>query len=74
MAYSLKPLLPSAYQERFLTKFSKTRENGQAARPISTSQLHTLLRFDLWPINLVIYEGPLGAYAREILSWGRLPA
>ena len=60
--------------ERFLKSFRRQGENGQAARPISTSQLHTLLRFHLWPINLVVYEGPLGTYVREIYSWGRLPA
>ena len=60
--------------ERVLGSFRRQGENGQAARPISTSQLHTLLRFDLWPINLVVYEGPLGTYVREISSWGRLPA
>ena len=27
-------------------------------RPISTSQLHALLRFHIWPINPVIYRGP----------------
>ena len=27
-------------------------------RPISTSQLHRLLHFHIWPINLVIYKGP----------------
>jgi hypothetical protein len=44
------------------------REYGQAARPISTSQLHVLPRFHLWPINLVVYQGPLGDCSREILS------
>ena len=34
--------------------------NGQAARPISIVRLHALLRFHLQPINLVVYEGPLG--------------
>ena len=28
-------------------------------RPISTSQLHTLLCFHLWPINPVVYLGAL---------------
>jgi len=27
-------------------------------RPISTSHLHTLLRFQFWPINPVICRGP----------------
>ena len=30
---------------------------GQASRPISTSRLHVLPHFDLWPINLVVYQG-----------------
>ncbi len=38
---------------------------GQAARPISTGQLHASLRFHLPPIKLVIYQRPLGAYARD---------
>ena len=33
---------------------------GQAARPIRTGQLHTLLCFHTQPINLVVYEGSLG--------------
>jgi hypothetical protein len=33
---------------------------GQASRPISTGQLHALLRFHTQPINLVVFEGPLG--------------
>ena len=32
---------------------------GQAARLISTSQLNALLRFHIWPINLVVYQEPL---------------
>jgi len=39
-----------------------------------TSRLNTLLCLHLWPINLVIFEGPLGTCVREISSWGRLPA
>jgi len=31
---------------------------GQASRPISTGQLHTLLRFHLQPIYLVVFQGP----------------
>ena len=34
---------------------------GQAARPIRTGQLHTLPCFHTQPINLVVYEGSLGA-------------
>ena len=47
---------------------------GQAARPISTGQLHALPRFHLPPIKLVIYQRPLGACARDTLSWSWLPA
>ena len=38
------------------------RENNgdQAARPISTGQLHALQRFHPRPINVVVYDGPLG--------------
>jgi hypothetical protein len=32
---------------------------GQAARPISTSKLNTLLCLHTWPINLVVFEGSL---------------
>jgi hypothetical protein len=39
----------------------RTGMYGQAARPISTGQLHASLRFHLPPINLVVYQGPLGA-------------
>ena len=67
--FGLTYLLPtSEAHERFLTSSRRQGENGQAARPISTSQLHALLHFDLWPINLVVYEGSLGTYVREIYS------
>ena len=33
---------------------------GQAARVISTSKLNASLRFHTWPINLVVYQDPLG--------------
>jgi hypothetical protein len=46
--------------EKSLTVTKGKREYGQAARPISTGRLHTLLRFHLRPINLVVYQGPLG--------------
>ena len=44
-------------EEKVLTSCQKQGKYGQAARPISTSRLHTLLRFYLWPINLVVYQG-----------------
>ena len=38
-----------------------SENNGdQAARPISTGQLHALQRFHTRPINVVVYDGPLG--------------
>jgi hypothetical protein len=35
------------------------KRNGQAARPISTTRLNVLLRLHLWPINVVVSDGPL---------------
>ena len=32
----------------------------QVSRPISTGQLHALLRFHLQPINVVVFNGALG--------------
>jgi len=43
-------------------------EVGQGARPISTSQLHALLRFHTWPINHVVYVGSLVSCDRDTLS------
>ena len=40
-------------------------------RPISISQLRTLLYFHLWPINLVVFKGSYFISEWEILSWGR---
>ena len=40
---------------------ARERENGQAARLISTSQLNASRRFHTWPINLVVYQEPSGA-------------
>ena len=40
----------------FLTAQSKFY--GQAERAISTGKLHALLRFNLQPINLVVFQGP----------------
>ena len=36
------------------------KEDGQANRQISTGQLNTLLHLHLRPINLVVFEVPLG--------------
>ena len=38
--------------------FSK-KNNVEKSSAISTSQLHTLLCFHIWPINPVVYWGPL---------------
>ena len=37
------------------------KEYGQAARLISTSQLKVSLPLHTWPINLVVFQEPLGA-------------
>ena len=37
-----------------------TRLYGQAARAISTSQLNASQRFHTLPINVVVFDGPLG--------------
>ena len=42
-------------------------------RPISISQLHTLLYFHLWPIYLVVFKGSY-YLRRDISSWGGLHA
>jgi len=39
---------------------AKTKNYGQASRPISTGQLHALLRFHTRPIDVVVSDGPLG--------------
>ena len=47
-------------QEDLLRQVLQGEKIDQASRPISIAQLHTLLRFHLQPINLVVYEGPSG--------------
>ena len=47
-------------------------ESNQADRTISTGKLHALLHFHTQPINLVVYEGPLGGSSPQgnlILGW-----
>ncbi len=52
-----------------------TNKGVQAARPISTGQLNTLLCLHFRPINLVVYEGPLETInVWDTWSWGGLPA
>ena len=44
-----------------ISHLETVKNNGdQAARPISTGQLHALQRFHPRPINVVVYDGPLG--------------
>jgi hypothetical protein len=38
----------------------KSECKGQATRPISTAQLHTLPCFHLQPINVVVFDGSVG--------------
>ena len=53
----------------------RRHHSGQAARPFSTGQLHAFRRFHTRPINLVVFEGPLGASRpRDASSQGGLPA
>ena len=49
------------------------KARGQASRPISTTRLNALQRLHLWPINLVVSEGPLGTFVRDSWFWGRFP-
>ena len=54
-------ILPHIYlkeQEQFSD--SLKGEMGQASRSISTGRLSALLRLHLQPIDLVVYQGPLG--------------
>ncbi len=46
------------------TKDAK-KMDGQVSRSISTGQLNVLPRLHFRPINLVVFEGPSGAYARD---------
>ena len=39
---------------------TSSTESYQAFRAISTSQLNTLLRLHLWPIDVVVFHGPQG--------------
>ena len=43
-------------------------------RPISISQLQTLLLFHSWPINLIVYKGSYYIAIWDILSWGKFHA
>ena len=49
-------------------------EISQAARAISTARVCASLRLRPRPIEVVVYDRASGAFAREILSWGRLGA
>ncbi len=41
-------------------------ESDQADRTISTSQLHALPRFHIWPINVVVFHGSQGSSCFEV--------
>ena len=41
-------------------------ESDQAVRTISTSKLRTLLRFHIWPINVVVFHGSQGRTCFEV--------
>ena len=38
--------------------FNRSKKIDKAFRPISTTQLNTLLYLHLWPINVVVYNEP----------------
>lgn len=49
----------SMTQRSLLQNLHSGREQLRTSpRPISTSQLHTLRRFHIWPINPVVYWEP----------------
>ena len=52
----IKPGLGKNY---ILTQAKLFKNYGQASRPISTSKLNSLPNLHIWPINLVVYQGPL---------------
>ena len=63
------PLPPETFEGKgalraLIPHFVKAK-NDQASRPISTGQLSTLQCVHTRPINLVVYEGSLGACARD---------
>ena len=54
--------------------FSSKNMLWSSPRTISTTQLHTLLHFHLWPINQVVFLDPYRTTPWEILSWRGLHA
>ena len=64
---SLELFLPTLFS-RHVTK--RVLEEGQASRPISTGQLHALLRFHTQPIKLVVYKWPSGTEVQGYLILG----
>ena len=44
--------------EQWMMLTAQSKFYGQAERAISTGKLHTLLRFNLQPINQVVFLGP----------------
>ena len=52
---------PSATWNASISRVLQTNEQGvcrRSYRPISTTRLNALLRLHLWPINLLVSEGP----------------
>ena len=45
--------------------FNRSKKIDKAFRPISTTQLNTLLYLHLWPINVVVYNEPYYHKDRE---------
>ncbi len=65
------PVLPPGnLLSKQIPNIPKANINGQAARPISTGKLNTLLCLHIQPINLVVYQGPLVRLRRGISNLG----
>jgi hypothetical protein len=57
-SFLFKP--PTCWHETRQVLRTLINENDQANRAISTGQLHTLLRFHIRPINVVVFHGSQG--------------
>ena len=53
-------VVPARSESLYTAGSSHPKRSDQASRAISTGQLHPLLGFHLRPIDLVVYQGPLG--------------
>src|SRR6266851_9272297 len=53
-------MTPEQWTRSYFLRYQPAQSKfyGQAERAISTGKLHALLRFNLQPINLVVFQGP----------------